>query len=135
YQAAGTEITGASTRTTFEFALTGRGSKQHLVYIAGSRVRDASCDGRPAAASLSGLILYNDELDRRDNRVRGTRITARFRNGEESLTARAASSRTITGTFRFGSYTGCPAGGHFTFRATRSPGDKPTVATALLGIG
>lgn len=136
YHAAGSTITGAGSRTTFEFALTGRGNKQRLVYVAGLRVRDASCDGASRTSSaVSGLALYNDELVPGSGRVRGRTITGRFRGGEESFTGTARSATTITGTFRFGSYTRCPTGGHFTFLATRSASDTPILANALQRIG
>jgi hypothetical protein len=132
YLAKPAAIKGASTATALEFAITGHGSKQHVVYIAGLHIRDASCDHKPTNSSRYGLLLYNDELDTARSSVRGTAVRAIFKNGKERLTAKRVAGRTLSGTFRFGAYSSCPTGGHFTFKATRSRSNTPKLANALL---
>lgn len=134
YLARPAAIKGAAAQTAFEFALTGRRSHQHVVYIAGVHVRDRSCDRRPPNSTVvSGLILYNDEGSTNFSTISGRSITAGFQRGKERIDARAVSSRTITGTFHFGAYTGCDAGGKFTFTATRRPDDEPVLAKRMMG--
>jgi len=130
YRATAGAVTGGGARTAIEFAVNGRAPRQRVVYVAGFHVRDVSCDGKPRSDPMAGLVLYNDEL-RTTAASHGRTLAAYSQDRDETLEIQRAGSRTLTGTFRFGSYTSCRSGGHVRFTATRDGRERATLARSI----